>query len=61
MVKWVYTFGGGTAEGGIALKELLGSKGAGLAETWPDVAALAAYALIVLVASTALYARRSRR
>lgn len=36
-------------------------KGAGLAETWPDVAALAAYALIVLVASTALYARRSRR
>ncbi|MBB3930612.1 pyruvate,orthophosphate dikinase [Kaistia hirudinis] len=32
MVKWVYTFGGGTAEGGIALKELLGSKGAGLAE-----------------------------
>ena len=32
MVKWVYTFGGGTAEGGIDLKELLGSKGAGLAE-----------------------------
>ncbi|MCX5512324.1 pyruvate, phosphate dikinase [Kaistia algarum] len=32
MAKWVYTFGGGLAEGGIALKERLGSKGAGLAE-----------------------------
>jgi ABC-2 type transport system permease protein len=36
-------------------------KGAGLAEVWPDVAALGAYAVVVLAASTALYARRSRR
>ncbi|MCX5497506.1 pyruvate, phosphate dikinase [Kaistia dalseonensis] len=32
MAKWVYTFGGGAAEGGIALVESLGAKGAGLAE-----------------------------
>ena len=32
MTKWVYTFGGGRAEGDSALKEILGSKGAGLAE-----------------------------
>ncbi|WEK52412.1 MAG: pyruvate, phosphate dikinase [Candidatus Kaistia colombiensis] len=32
MTKWVYTFGGGTAEGGGALKEILGAKGASLAE-----------------------------
>lgn len=32
MAKWVYTFGGGFAEGGIALQAKLGSKGAGLAE-----------------------------
>lgn len=36
-------------------------KGAGLAEVWPEVAALGAYAVVVLAASTALYARRSRR
>jgi len=32
MAKWVYAFGGGAAEGGIAFKDRLGSKGAGLAE-----------------------------
>ncbi|BCP52634.1 pyruvate, phosphate dikinase [Kaistia sp. 32K] len=32
MTKWVYTFGGGSAEGDAALKEILGAKGAGLAE-----------------------------
>ncbi|HTV44663.1 MAG TPA: pyruvate, phosphate dikinase [Stellaceae bacterium] len=30
--KWVYRFGGGSAEGGAALRNLLGGKGAGLAE-----------------------------
>ena len=30
--KWVYTFGDGKAEGKAALKELLGGKGANLAE-----------------------------
>jgi pyruvate,orthophosphate dikinase len=32
MTKWVYTFGGGSAEGDGALKAVLGAKGAGLAE-----------------------------
>ncbi|SHE70698.1 pyruvate phosphate dikinase [Kaistia soli DSM 19436] len=32
MAKWVYAFGGGSAEGGLADKERLGAKGAGLAE-----------------------------
>jgi pyruvate,orthophosphate dikinase len=32
MSKYVYTFGGGGAEGGAKMKELLGGKGAGLAE-----------------------------
>ncbi len=32
MRKWVYRFGGGTAEGRADLKNLLGGKGAGLAE-----------------------------
>jgi pyruvate, orthophosphate dikinase len=32
MTKWVYGFGGGTAEGGAAMRDLLGGKGAGLAE-----------------------------
>src|SRR5215813_5938957 len=32
MRKWVYRFGDGTAEGRADLKNLLGSKGAGLAE-----------------------------
>jgi pyruvate,orthophosphate dikinase len=32
MTKWVYRFGDGTAEGGAAMKNLLGGKGAGLAE-----------------------------
>ena len=32
MTKWVYTFGDGTAEGKSALKNLLGGKGANLAE-----------------------------
>src|SRR5713101_6332567 len=32
MTKWVYRFGDGTAEGGAAMKDLLGGKGAGLAE-----------------------------
>lgn len=32
MAKWVYTFGGGSAEGDGALKDILGAKGAGLAE-----------------------------
>ncbi len=32
MTKWVYAFGGGTAEGGAELNELLGGKGANLAE-----------------------------
>jgi len=32
MTKWVYRFGGGTAEGGADMKELLGGKGANLAE-----------------------------
>ena len=32
MTKWVYKFGDGSAEGGAAMKDLLGGKGAGLAE-----------------------------
>ena len=32
MTKWVYTFGDGTAEGRAGMKELLGGKGANLAE-----------------------------
>ena len=32
MTKWVYTFGDGAAEGASAMKELLGGKGANLAE-----------------------------
>ena len=32
MGKWVYSFGDGKAEGSAALKELLGGKGANLAE-----------------------------
>ncbi len=32
MTKYVYTFGNGQAEGGAGMKELLGGKGAGLAE-----------------------------
>ena len=32
MTKWVYTFGGGRAEGDSTLKDILGAKGAGLAE-----------------------------
>jgi pyruvate, orthophosphate dikinase len=32
MTKWVYTFGGGTAEGDTKMKNLLGGKGANLAE-----------------------------
>ncbi len=32
MTKWVYAFGGGTAEGDASMKELLGGKGANLAE-----------------------------
>src|SRR5438046_1964222 len=32
MTKWFYTFGGGKAEGQSAMKNLLGGKGAGLAE-----------------------------
>ena len=32
MTKWVYAFGGGTAEGGAAMRNLLGGKGANLAE-----------------------------
>jgi pyruvate, orthophosphate dikinase len=32
MTKWVYRFGGGAAEGGAGMRDLLGGKGAGLAE-----------------------------
>ena len=32
MTKWVYRFGDGTAEGRAEMKDLLGGKGAGLAE-----------------------------
>jgi len=32
MAKWVYSFGGGTAEGASAMRDLLGGKGANLAE-----------------------------
>jgi pyruvate,orthophosphate dikinase len=32
MAKWVYTFGGGTAEGAADMRDLLGGKGANLAE-----------------------------
>ena len=32
MAKWVYTFGDGAAEGGPATRNLLGGKGANLAE-----------------------------
>jgi pyruvate,orthophosphate dikinase len=36
MTKWVYAFGAGAAEGNAAMKELLGGKGANLAEMrWP--------------------------
>ena len=31
-MKWVYSFGGGKAEGDGGMKNLLGGKGAGLAE-----------------------------
>jgi ABC-2 type transport system permease protein len=34
-------------------------KGAGFAELWPELAALAGYALVVLLASSVLYRRRS--
>jgi len=32
MTKWVYSFGGGTADGNAAMRDLLGGKGANLAE-----------------------------
>ncbi len=32
MTRWVYGFGGGAAEGSAGMRELLGGKGAGLAE-----------------------------
>jgi pyruvate, orthophosphate dikinase len=32
MAKWVYSFGGGSAEGRADMKNLLGGKGANLAE-----------------------------
>jgi len=32
MTKWVYNFGGGSAEGDTSMKNLLGGKGANLAE-----------------------------
>ena len=32
MTKWVYSFGGGSADGRADMKELLGGKGANLAE-----------------------------
>ncbi len=32
MTKWVYGFGDGAAEGDAGMRELLGGKGAGLAE-----------------------------
>ena len=32
MTKWVYSFGNGAAEGDAGMKELLGGKGANLAE-----------------------------
>ncbi len=32
MTQWVYAFGDGKAEGGAAMRDLLGGKGAGLAE-----------------------------
>src|SRR4029077_638815 len=32
MAKWVYTFGDGKAEGGAEMRDLLGGKGANLAE-----------------------------
>src|SRR5271169_6250651 len=32
MTKWVYSFGGGKAEGQAKMRDLLGGKGAGLAE-----------------------------
>jgi pyruvate,orthophosphate dikinase len=32
MAKWVYSFGGGKAEGSASLRALLGGKGANLAE-----------------------------
>ena len=32
MAKWVYTFGDGAAEGGAEMRNLLGGKGANLAE-----------------------------
>jgi pyruvate,orthophosphate dikinase len=32
MPKWVYTFGAGSAEGGAQMRDLLGGKGANLAE-----------------------------
>src|SRR6201996_9097748 len=32
MAKWVYSFGGGSAEGDAGMRNLLGGKGAGLAE-----------------------------
>jgi len=32
MSKWIYTFGNGSAEGEAGMKELLGGKGANLAE-----------------------------
>jgi ABC-2 type transport system permease protein len=36
-------------------------KGAGFAELWPELASLAAYALVMIVVSSVLYGRRSSR
>ena len=36
-------------------------KGAGFTELWPELAALAAYALVMLLVSSVLYGRRSAR
>lgn len=36
-------------------------KGAGVGELWPELLALAAYALVMLVVSSTLYGRRARR
>ena len=35
MAKWVYSFGGGKAEGKAKMRDLLGGKGAGVADIPP--------------------------
>ncbi len=56
MTKWVYGFGGGRAEGGAQMRDLLGGKGAGLAEMSDLAAAVAQGFTITTEVCTWFYA-----